>query len=388
MKIITHDLLTISNLFIDCLYQGARNGNASDDPLHLLLPVSNQGGFRIVGKKTEPKLVVLTTSMNDPDWPDEVDKETGIFTYFGDNKKPGHELHDTPRYGNLLLKNMFALAHGKLEDRLKVPPILIFAKGGGWRDVVFIGLAVPGAPHLDSNSDLVAVWKLRNGNRFQNYRAQFTILNESMISREWISDIVKGDPLSSACPSSWKTWVEQGLYLPLKAPRALEYRTRDEQLPETQLGQILIKRIHSFFKEDPYSFERCAGKIAEMMLPAIAGNMDFTRQSRDGGRDAIGYYRIGEGASAVLVEFALEAKCYALESSVGVKEISRLISRLRYRQFGILVTTSFVAAQAYKEIMEDQHPIVIICASDIIKLLIRHGINDLETLDRWLKRFK
>lgn len=125
-----------------------------------------------------------------------------------------------------------------------------------------------------------------------------------------------------------------------------------------------------------------------MMLPAIAGNMDFTRQSRDGGRDAIGYYRIGEGASAVLVEFALEAKCYALESSVGVKEISRLISRLRYRQFGILVTTSFVAAQAYKEIMEDQHPIVIICASDIIKLLIRHGINDLETLDRWLKRFK
>ncbi len=88
------------------------------------------------------------------------------------------------------------------------------------------------------------------------------------------------------------------------------------------------------------------------------------------------------------MEFALEAKCYALESSVGVKEISRLISRLRYRQFGILVTTSFVAAQAYKEIMEDQHPIVIICASDIIKLLIRHGINDLETLDRWLKRFK
>lgn len=51
MKIITHDHLTISDLFVDCLYQGGRNGNASDDPLHLLLPVSNQGGFRIVGKK-------------------------------------------------------------------------------------------------------------------------------------------------------------------------------------------------------------------------------------------------------------------------------------------------------------------------------------------------
>lgn len=110
--------------------------------------------------------------------------------------------------------------------------------------------------------------------------------------------------------------------------------------------------------------------------------------TRDGGRDAIGYYRIGDGASAVLVEFALEAKCYSLKNSVGVKEISRLISRLRHRQFGILVTTSFVATQAYKEIREDEHPIVIICARDISKLLMRYGINDLSAIDKWLNSLK
>lgn len=387
LKTISHDQLPTSDLFVDCLYQGGRRGNSSDDPLHLLLPVSNQGGFRIVGKKSKPKLVVLTTGLDDPDWPDEVDKEMGVFTYFGDNKNPGHELHDTPRYGNLLLKHMFDHAHGDVHERVQVPPVLVFAKGGSWRDMIFLGLAVPGAANLDANSDLIAVWKLRNGSRFQNYRAKFTILDAPMIARQWIDEVIAGHPLGSACPKSWRAWADQGIYMPLKAPRSLEYRTREEQLPSDDFGKTIINRIHSYFRDDPYRFEACAGRIAEIMLPAIAGNIDLTRPVRDGGRDATGRYRIGEGSSSVLVEFSLEAKCYAPDKSVGVKELSRLISRLRHRQFGILVTTSFVAAQAYQEIKEDQHPIVVICAADIAKLLIRHGIGSLSDIDSWLSGF-
>ena len=41
--------------------------------------------------------------MDDPDWPDFIDVYTGIFIYFGDNKKPGFALHDTHRRGNKLL---------------------------------------------------------------------------------------------------------------------------------------------------------------------------------------------------------------------------------------------------------------------------------------------
>jgi len=61
--------------------------------------------------------------MKDLDWPDHLDTETGIFTYFGDNKKPGHELHDTPRFGNLLLRDMFERAHGSKSERALVPPV-------------------------------------------------------------------------------------------------------------------------------------------------------------------------------------------------------------------------------------------------------------------------
>lgn len=387
MRTISNDQLSATGLFLDCLYQGGRKGNAGDDPLHLLLPVSNQGGFRIVGTKHRPKLVALTTGMDDPDWPDEIDKETGQFTYFGDNKLPGNGLHDTPRYGNLLLKNMFDQAHGGAEKRTHVPPVLIFAKGGAWRDVVFLGLAVPGGESLDQNNDLVAIWKLRDGSRFQNYRATFTILDVPVVSRQWIAEVASGSPLGPSCPAAWRAWVEHGAFVPLKAPRALEYRTRGEQLPSDTFGNAVIARVHAYFSDDPYRFEACAARLAQMMLPAIAGNVDLTRAVRDGGRDAVGRYRIGEGPSSVLVDFALEAKCYHPDKSVGVKELSRLISRLRHRQFGVLVTTSFVASQAYQEIKEDQHPIVIISAIDIVKLLIRHGIRGLPELDAWLSAF-
>jgi hypothetical protein len=108
---------------------------------------------------------------------------------------------------------------------------------------------------------------------------------------------------------------------------------------------------------------------------------------RDGGRDAIGKYRLGTGPSAVLVDFALEAKCYKDSNSVGVKDLSRLISRLRHRQFGILVTTSHVATQAYKEIKEDQHPIVIIAARDIVRILKAAGLGSDPAFSQWLSAF-
>src|SRR4029079_5444702 len=103
-----------------------------------------------------------------------------------------------------------------------------------------------------------------------------------------------------------------------------------------------------------------------------------TRPSRDGGRDAVGKLRVGSGPSGILVDFALEAKCYSPPQAVGVRDMSRLISRLRHRQFGVIVTTTCVDLQAYKEIKEDQHPIVIIAAADIVELLRRNGRGSVE----------
>ena len=118
-------------------------------------------------------------------------------------------------------------------------------------------------------------------------------------------------------------------------------------------------------------------------MPFI-GHCDITKPWRDGGRDAIGTYRIGLGPSAIEVEFALEAKCYKPGLNVGVRELSRLLSRLRHRQFGILVTTSYLGSQAYTELKEDGHPVVIISAEDIVSLL-KERIGSISSITYWLE---
>jgi ABC-type lipopolysaccharide export system ATPase subunit len=71
-------------------------------------------------------------------------------------------------------------------------------------------------------------------------------------------------------------------------------------------------------------------------------------------------------------------------NTVGVREISRLISRLRHRQFGILVTTSVIARQGYEEVREDRHPIIFITGKDITEVLIQNGHNSPENVQEWL----
>jgi len=328
-------------------------------------------------------MVVLTTSMSDPDWPDALDPETGTFTYFGDNKKPGCGLHDTKRFGNELLRRVFDLAHGSTADRMRVPPIFAFANLKPYRDVRFLGLAVPGAASLRPAEDLVALWRVKNGLRFQNYRATFTILDTGTISRSWLHEIIQGNAGDNHAPAAWRQWIASGSYRPLASQRTLEYRNKAEQLPTDDAGRRLISVLFEHFSDDPHRFEGCAAAIARLALPDVA-QMDVTRPSRDGGRDAVGAVRLGKGPGAILIDFALEAKCYGPGSSVGVRELSMLISRLRHRQFGILVTTSYVDKYAYKEIKEDQHPIMIIAADDIVHLLRDHGLGEVDALKSWL----
>lgn len=383
-QVFAHNALATADLCVDAVYRGGRRGNASDDPFSPLLSVSNMGGFRYRGSLAALELVVLTTTLADPEWPDELDEETGVFTYFGDNKRPGRALHETPRNGNELLKRLFEFAHGGKEDRKKVPPIFVFSNLGEWRDVVFIGLAVPGTTDLRPAEDLVAIWKTSRGRRFQNYRARFTILDVPVVPREWIADILVCHPWSVNAPSPWATWVETGQYRPLKASRSVEYRTKSEQLPQDRGGLSIVAAVHSYFKDRPTEFEKCAAAFAMMFLPDVA-SLDLTRPSRDGGRDAIGRLRIGSGPGSILVDFALEAKCYGESESVGVRQVSRLISRLRHRQFGILVTTSYVDVYAYKEIKEDQHPVIVISGADIVELLRRNGLTTEAAVSIWLK---
>jgi hypothetical protein len=138
-----------------------------------------------------------------------------------------------------------------------------------------------------------------------------------------------------------------------------------------------------YLKENPHGCEHCAARLAGLTDPNIKIET-VTRASVDGGRDAIGAYRVGPLADRISLNFTLEAECYAPEGGVGVKELSRLISRLRDRQFSILVTTTFLGHQAYQELRSDRHPVVVIAGADIAAILVKAGLGTPEAVLEWL----
>jgi Restriction endonuclease len=145
----------------------------------------------------------------------------------------------------------------------------------------------------------------------------------------------------------------------------------------------VILEIHDYFA-DPHDFEACAAAIWRLHAERIEYTM--TRPSRDGGRDAIGELRVGPESDPVRLDFVLEAKCYDMGHAVGVRELSRLISRIRNRMFGVLVTTSYLHEQAYQELKADGHPIVVIAARDIVEILRAKGYGDVPAVRAWLER--
>jgi Restriction endonuclease AspBHI N-terminal/Restriction endonuclease len=374
--------LAAADLRIDAIYEGGTAGTAADDPLARLLPGGNQGGFRYK-KHSSGKgylFLILYTDLADPDWPDHLDVDLGRFTYYGDNKRPGHALHETSRGGNRALRDLFEAVHANPPQRDKVPAIFVFSKTRPGRRVVFRGLAVPGAREVSAADDLVAIWRTADGQRFQNYRAIFTILDVAVVTRAWLDEIVAGTP-QAAAPAVWLKWRQTGLYTPLVAKQR-KIRTREEQLPALPSDRAMVQAIYDYF-DDPHEFEKCAAAL--WALEAAAVDYEVTRASVDGGRDAIGEYRLGLPSDPIRLTFALEAKRYE-KGGVGVHELARLISRLRHRQFGVLVTTSYVSRQAYTEIRDDQHPIIVISAADIVAILKKHGIPDAAAVHAWLEK--
>jgi hypothetical protein len=321
-KIIEFAALGRADLVVDAGYRGGTSGNAGDDPIHRLLPVGNQSGFRFRGSADRlggVGLVAIYSDLGEPGWPDTLDTELGRFVYYGDNRHPGHDLHDTPRKGNRILRDSFAAMHGTNEDRKAVPPFFVFTKGSTGRDVVFRGLAVPGSEGLSTSEDLVAIWRSREGSRFQNYRAIFTILDSPVVSRPWIDSVVAGHPDPTLAPPAWLEWVQSARYRPLRAPSAYAFRSPSDQLPATTQDKKLLQTVYEYF-DDGYAFEPCAAALWRMS----AGRVDYTmtRPRRDGGRDAIGVLRVGPDTDAIELDFALEAKRYGATAGVGVRDVA------------------------------------------------------------------
>lgn len=390
MRVIPFSQLGSADLFIDAIYESDRTrpkGSLASEPLSKLMGVGNLGGFRPKAGQNGIMAVVLTSTRAEPEWPDSLDVFTGTYTYFGDNRSPGVEMHQTKQRGNQILRDAFALAHGSADERARCPLFFIFETGSEARDFIFRGLAVPGSDFKEPGEDLVAVWRTSVGERFQNYRATFTVLREGFISGDWLREsLARGTFLvdDSRAPQSLKTWVDTGVLTPLVAERSA-VRSIEEQTPVNRTHKALLSTIRSRCEHDPWLFEKVAAEIWKMNCP-VPVEYELTRRFRDGGRDATGWMLLGPASDHIRVSFALEAKHYAEGNTVGVRETSRLISRIKNREFGVFVTTSAVGKQAYTEIRDDGHPIVVISGRDICEILAQNGITTSSSCDEWLDR--
>ncbi len=394
MKSFKFDELTKAPLVVDAVYEGGNIGNLKSEVISKVLSVENDkgeslkvhttGGFRYRGKLPNPLVVVLTSNSSEPAWPDSINPFTGQLTYFGDNRSPG-ELHETHLGGNQILADSFARFGDGKKARESLPVFFYFTKWSGFSQQ-FRGLVVPSGIGVTADDQLSAIWRTKNGARFQNYRAIFTVLNIPEISRQWITDLMLGKDKLINSPESYRQWVATGKYEPLVSENVIQIRTKQEQLPQDAAGLKLVGHIHQRFENKPHDFEPVALALWGL-LSKLPMDAEVTRKAVDGGRDAFGVVRVGPTSDPLKLDFALEAKCYGINNSVGVKETSRLISRLRRHHFGVLVTTSFIGKQAYEEIREDRHPVVLMTGADISRVLQANGYDNVNKLDAWLDTF-
>lgn len=378
------------DLVIDREYTGKQTGPGQlSDPLNELLAVSSRGGFRFRGSSKSANgldLVVLTTRFNDPDWPDEIDHENGRFIYFGDNKHPGRGLHNTPRGGNRILKHLFDRDIADTDPLERFPPVFAFSHTGPGR-MKFLGLLVPGTPETGARRSLTAIWRTSGEERFQNYRAVFSILDVNTVDHRWVSDIREGRATSSPyAPAPWLAWLRSNEYQVLRSPRTINVRTKQQQLPADNPSRQILDAVYSQFDSESARFELCAEAIARLLLPNIT-RTEITPPMRDGGRDVLGDYQLGGPSHGIKLQFALEAKCYRPGGGgVNTQDVMRLIARLKHRQFGMLITTNYISRQAYSEIREDEHPVILVSGRDIAEVL-RREIGDITRIEKWLDKF-
>lgn len=157
-------------------------------------------------------MAALFTTKEETEWPDHLEPDSGILTYFGDNRTAGRDLHE-PR-GNRLLRDAWQALGDGADGRRRAPAFFVFEKTGSKRDIRFLGLAALGVE--DPEDDLAAVWTRTREGSFLNYRARFTLLDAPVVERAWLDALVDGTGLGEA-PLAWTRWIETGVRVPLRA---------------------------------------------------------------------------------------------------------------------------------------------------------------------------
>ena len=263
--------------------------NVGADALGRLLPVGNSGGFRYRMRGPAAALAncaLIACTEDEPNWADHLDVETGRFTYYGDNRRPGHELHETPRGAIDCSDKLFdAVRSG---NRSAVPPLFIFTTTGVWTRSSLSRSSSAGSTEPSGDGRSHRSLENRVGEPSTELQGRVHRPRRGRGARAWIVDLLARNPMSPNTPTVWADFVTSGVYRSLLAPRTLAHRTTAQQKPVTPIGVQIISLIHQHFANRPFDFEKCAVELASMLDSNVI-DCDLTRPWRDGGRDAIGF---------------------------------------------------------------------------------------------------
>lgn len=220
MSVIEYQDLKNADLVVGNIYRSAEsvleNGQLTGEPLNPLLGVGNQGGFRPLSRNRNQTgkflYIVITSTGREHVWPDSFDKVSGTYIYFGDNKSSEKDLHATR--GNKILRDIFTSdLDQSIEVRESLPPFFIFESTGHQRDYTFRGIGVPGQNESQTLNCLTAVWQEHKGSKYINYRAEFTVLSDLVVSKDWLKQAQKNGKLdytSNLAPPALTHWVQTG----------------------------------------------------------------------------------------------------------------------------------------------------------------------------------
>jgi len=210
--IVRREEVSKSDLILGAIYEGGPS--LSDEPIHDLLETKNMSGIRAKNdQKGRTVFIALQSTSSNSEWPDYLDRSSGTYTYYGDNKTALKDLLDTD--GNKALHRVFNGDFNTQKGRMLIPPFFIFTTVTGYaaRSVRFEGLAVPGCTGPEEDWCVAKFFK-SSGTKFQNYEIKLTVLADSQIKREWITDLLLGDPLSINSPKRYSEWVKSGIRIP------------------------------------------------------------------------------------------------------------------------------------------------------------------------------
>lgn len=328
----------------------------------------NSPGIRplnFINKKSKfdlPAYVILVTnnkssSLVENPWEDKVDYANAEIKYWGDAKFSNTKGIDDWN-GNKVVRKIFDKSVDKGSSDFATP-FLHFSKPKKG-EVIFNGLCV-----LD-NLELNWFWDEVEKTPIQNYLMHLRILDCAEVDIDWLHDRAAAHSLKSLdkgslSPTSWNNY-KSGRLRPLKIFKK-EIKSPESQLPKNVED---IDFLNGLTKYDPYDFEKIIVGLFTQ-FGQVVHNISGTKRTRDGGFDFFGEFKL----SSILeykIKFRGEVKKWAIAKTVGPKDISRLVARLKRGEYGIFVTTSTFSKQAQEEVLIDGYPVKLISGIDLVNM--------------------